>query len=121
MFRKRKITGKKYSKKRKKKKYEGHGQKIILKLGDEDKRKIKRIRGGNEKVVLLKASSVNVKLDNKKMKKVKIKNILKTPSNRFLAMQNIITKGAIVETEIGNVKITSRPTQEGILNGVLVE
>ncbi|MDO5821049.1 MAG: 30S ribosomal protein S8e, partial [Methanobrevibacter sp.] len=33
---------------------------------------------------------------------------------------NIITKGAIVETEIGNAKVTSRPGQDGIINGVLL-
>jgi small subunit ribosomal protein S8e len=48
-------------------------------------------------------------------------NVLETPSNRFLARQNIITKGTIVETELGKVKITNRPTQEGIVNGILVE
>ena len=46
---------------------------------------------------------------------------LKTPSNRFLARQNILTKGTIIETELGNVKITNRPSQEGCINGVLVE
>ena len=29
--------------------------------------------------------------------------------------------GAVVETEIGKVKITSRPGQKGIVNGVLIE
>ena len=35
--------------------------------------------------------------------------------------RNIITKGAIVKTEAGLVKITSRPGQDGTLNGILVE
>jgi len=33
----------------------------------------------------------------------------------------ILTKGAIVETELGKVKITSRPGQDGVLNGVLIQ
>ena len=55
------------------------------------------------------------------MKKTEIKNVLETPSNRFLARQNIITKGTIVETSLGKVKITNRPTQEGNINGILIE
>ncbi|MFH1511592.1 MAG: 30S ribosomal protein S8e, partial [Candidatus Woesearchaeota archaeon] len=33
---------------------------------------------------------------------------------------NIITKGTIVDTDKGKVRITSRPGQDGTLNGVLV-
>ncbi len=115
----RKISGGKYTKRRKKKSYEIAGQKRIVKLGEE-KRKTKRTRGGNKKTFLLKAKFVNVLAKNKR-KKLEIKNVLETPSNRFLARQNILTKGTIVETEIGKVKITNRPSQEGSINGVLIE
>ena len=115
-----KISGGKYIKGRKKKLYEIAGQKRIIKLGEE-KRKTKRIKGGNEKVFLLKAKFINIQEKNKKTKKTEIKNVIETPSNRFLARQNIITKGTIVETEFGKVKITNRPTQEGIVNGILVK
>jgi len=115
----RKISGGKYVSNRKKKLYEREGQKRIIKLG-EDKRRNKRTRGGNIKTFLLKTKTINV-LKNKKMQKVEIKNVLETPSNRFLARQNIITKGTIVETELGKVKVTNRPTQEGVVNGILVE
>jgi len=63
---------------------------------------------------------VNVKTKDK-TKKVEIKNVLQTPSNRFLARQNVITKGTVVDTELGKVKITNRPSQEGNVNGILVE
>ena len=116
----RKITGGKYKKAKKKKKYERLGQKRIVKLG-ENKKKTKKTRGGNIKSFLLKGKIINVKTKDKKLKKVEIKNILETPSNRFLARQNILTKGTIVETELGKVKITNRPTQEAMLNGILVE
>ena len=115
----RKITGGKYIKNRKKKLFERQGQKKNVKLGD-DKRKHKRIRGGSLKTFLLKAKTVNIQIKGKS-KKAEIKNVLETPSNRFLARQNIITKGTIVETDAGKVRITSRPTQTGILNGVLVK
>lgn len=116
----RKISGGKYIKRRKKKSYEIAGQKRIVKIGDE-KRKSKRTKGGNKKTFLLKAKFVNVQTKDKKAKKIEIKNVLETPSNRFLARQNILTKGTIIETELGKVKITNRPTQEGVVNGVLLE
>lgn len=119
MNRGKKITGGKYIKNRKKKLYEMQGQKKNVRLGD-DKRKSRKVRGGNIKTFLLKAKTINVQLKGKS-KKAEIKNVLETPSNKFLARQNIITKGTIVETDMGKVKITSRPTQEGILNGILVE
>ncbi|MBW6442737.1 30S ribosomal protein S8e [Patescibacteria group bacterium] len=113
------ISGARYKKSRKKKKYELPGQKRIVKLG-EKKARTKRVRGGNKKLFLLKEKKVNVKID-KKIKSVEIKNVIETPSNRFLARQNILTKGTILETEIGKVKITNRPSQEGVINGILIE
>jgi len=38
-----------------------------------------------------------------------------------LLKNKILTKGAIVETDLGDVKITSRPGQQPVLNGVLLE
>ena len=119
MDRGRKITGGKYHKKRKKKLYELPGQSRKVKLG-EKKTKVMRVRGGNLKHVSLSQNTINV-MKNGKGKKVKIKNVLETPSNRFLARQNILVKGAIVETELGKARITNRPSQEGFVQGVLVE
>lgn len=115
-----KVSGGKYVKNRKKKSYEIQGQKRIVKLGDE-KRKKKRIRGGNKKIFLLGAKFVNLSQKPGKNKKIEIKNVIETPSNRFLARQNILTKGTILETELGKVKITNRPSQEGVVNGILIQ
>lgn len=114
-----KISGGKYVKNRKKKSYEIAGQKRVVKIGEE-KRKAKRVRGGKRKVFLLKSNFINIKVKGEK-KKIVIKNVLETPSNRFLARQNILTKGTIVDTELGKVRITNRPSQEGMINGILVE
>ena len=114
-----KITGGRYIKRRKKKLYERPGQRRTVKLGEE-KRKIVRTMGGNKKTFLLRGKMINIKQKDKN-KKIEIKNVLETPSNKFLARQNILTKGTIVETELGKAKITNRPTQEGVINGVLVE
>ena len=113
------ITGKKYVKQRKKRKYEIAGQKRAVKLG-EDARKNKKTRGGNKKVFLIKSKLVNVKSGNKILKTI-IRKVIETPSNKFLARQNIITKGTILDTELGKVRVTNRPSQEGMINGILFE
>jgi|TARA_Y100000310_G_scaffold336936_2_gene422756 small subunit ribosomal protein S8e len=117
-----KISGGKYHKSRKKKLHEKIGQKKVVKVGEE-KRKVKRTMGGGKRPFLLGAKFVNVKSLNEKGKnqKVEIKNVLETPSNRFLARQKVVTKGTILETELGKVRITNRPSQEGMVNGVLVK
>lgn len=117
----RKISGGRYHKSRRKKKHELAKHPRIVKL-KETKRKTLRTKGGNDKTVLLSSNTINI-IDKKtkKTKVVKIKNVIETPSNIFLARQNILTKGAIIETEAGKVKITNRPGQEGTVQGVLVE
>ena len=119
MHKGRKISGGRYKKSGKKKLSELPGQIRTVKLG-EKKRKTIRVKGGNKKTFLLKDKTINVKSHNK-IKKFEIKNVIETPSNRFLARQNILTKGTIVETDIGKVRITNRPSQEGVINGVLIE
>lgn len=117
----RKITGGKYHKQRKKKKHSLPGIEKKVKLR-ETKQKDLRSRGGNKKTVLLSSDYANI-IDPKtnQSKKVKIKNVLETPSNRFFARQNILIKSAIIETEIGNARITNRPSQEGSVQAVLIE
>ncbi len=117
----RKITGGKYKKQHKKKKYELSRQPRIVKIG-EIKSKSIRTQGGNKKTVLLNSKTINlIDPKTKKSKTVKIKNVLETPSNRFLARQNVLTKGAVIDTEAGKAKITNRPSQEGSVQGILVE
>jgi small subunit ribosomal protein S8e len=117
----RKITGGKYKIFSKKKKYALPGIPRKAKLG-KTKQKMIRGLGGNKKIVLLSTDVANI-MDpkTKKSKKVKIKNVLETPANRFLARQNILVKSAIIETEIGKARITNRPSQEGMVQGILIE
>ena len=119
MDRGRKISGGKYHKQRKKKTFELGGKVRVVRLA-EKKTKIMRGMGGTLKTVSLAQNMINV-IKNGKSKTVKIKNVVETPSNRFLARQNILVKSAIVDTELGKVRITNRPSQEGIVQGVLVE
>ena len=117
----RKISGGKYKKARKKKLYEKPGQARIVHLGE---RKIKKIRGrsGKMKIVLLSANQVNI-IDKKtkKASKAKIKNVIETPSNKFLARQNILVKSALIETSAGKARITNSPSQEGKIEAILID
>lgn len=115
----RKITGGKYHKRRKLKLYERSGQENPVTLGS-TKRKSLRLRGGNTKTILLKADEVNIIIDGK-AKKAKIINVEETPQNTFLARQNRLSKGAIIETSLGKAKISNRPSQEGHVNAVLLK
>jgi len=115
-----KISGGLYHASRKSKHYEAEGQARIVKLGG-IRSKNMRTRGGNIKTVLLTADVANV--FNPKTNKTqvsKITNVVETPSNRFLARQNVLQKSAIIETELGKARITNRPSQEGHVQAVLL-
>jgi len=85
------------------------------------KTKVLRVRGGKLKTVLLSDEFVNLfDKGDKGYKKVKIKTVLENPANRHFIIKNIMTKGTIIETEVGKARITSRPGQEGTINAVLV-
>lgn len=56
-----------------------------------------------------------------KVVKAEIKRVLENPAHVHYARRGVITKGAIIETSIGKAKVTNRPSQEGIINAVLIE
>ncbi|MFC1698036.1 30S ribosomal protein S8e [Nanoarchaeota archaeon] len=119
---KRKVTGGryKYLNKKKKKCHLGRSP-TMTKLTDKSKTTKIRVLGGNEKTRALTASHINVSdPKNKKNKKIKLKTVLENPANRNYVRRNILTKGTVVDTELGKVKITSRPGQDGLINGILV-
>ena len=68
------------------------------------------------------ASMANV-FDPKKGKvtRTKILTVTENPANPNYVQRNIITKGAIIQTELGNARITSRMGQDGVVNAVLIE
>lgn len=106
---------------RKKRKRELGREPALTRVVEEnEERKIIRTYGGNRKVRLVKALYANV-FENGKGKKVKIISVVENPANRQYVRRNIITKGAIIQTEIGKALVTSRPGQEGIVNAVLIK
>lgn len=117
----RKPSGGRYHFTRGKKRAELAGFSANTKLSRERKVKTARICGGDTKFSMLAASHVNVADKKGKSATVEVLNVVGNLANPHLVRRNIITKGAIVETKLGKVRITSRPGQEAALNGVLVE
>ena len=115
----RKKTGGKYIKSRGKRKYEMGREPIFTKIGEE-KKKIIRVMGGNRKIKLKSALYANISTPEG-IKKVKILNVEENKANKQFTRRNILTKGAIIQTEIGKARITSRPGQHGVVNGVLLK
>lgn len=116
----RKVTGGRYRTSRTKRKYELAGFTSNTKLDAERKTRTLRMMGGAHKQSLLTINEINVTDKKGKAQKTQILNVVENPANPNLVRRNIITKGAIVETKLGKAKVTSRPGQEGFLNGVLV-
>ena len=81
----------------------------------------KRMRGGSAKGALKSAEYANVVMPDGKIKKAKIIRVIESPSNREYSRMNIITKSAIIETDAGKARVTSRPGQHGLVNAVLIQ
>jgi small subunit ribosomal protein S8e len=116
----RKRTGGRLRPFRKKRRFE-IGRELQYPTIGEAKHKFYRVRGANRKVRILVAQQVNVFDPVTKTSKVtKALTVRENKSNPNYVQRNIVTRGAIVETELGPVEIRSRPGQQGQLNGVLV-
>ncbi|MBU5690102.1 MAG: 30S ribosomal protein S8e [Candidatus Aenigmatarchaeota archaeon] len=116
-----KITGGKVHLNRKKKKYQRGSSSTLTSLG-KIKKRVDRRRFGIKKLRLVNIDFVNaLNPKTKKSKKVKILDIVEHKDNLNYTRRGIITKGCIVKTEVGLVKITSRPSQTGDINGVIIE
>jgi small subunit ribosomal protein S8e len=118
---KRKKTGARRRVFRNKRAFEAGSDQSEVMIGNPKKVK-KRSRGGNEKIKLLAINFANV-MDpaTNKSKKVEIRRVLKNQANVDFQRRGVITKGAIIETPIGEAVVTSRPGQEGIINAVLMK
>jgi small subunit ribosomal protein S8e len=95
------------------------GEFAATKVADKDFKAKVRGRGGTYGIKLKKTGSINVVLKDGKMKTATIKRVLESHNPEFVRM-NIITKGAVVETDLGKVKVTNRVGQDGVVNGVAV-
>lgn len=117
---KRKVSGGKYTNVKKKRSRQLGRDPLYTRLGDKIKHIIIRTRGGKRVNSLKEANFANIS-EKGKARKVKIKKLMENPASRHFVRQNIITKGAIIDTDAGLAKVTSRPTRDGTVNAVLVK
>ncbi|MEW5936619.1 MAG: 30S ribosomal protein S8e [Candidatus Thermoplasmatota archaeon] len=117
----RKVTGGRYRQWRNKRKFEIGTEQQHAVVGEQYVKRY-RIRGGNQKLRAMRVGTVNAR-DPKtgKVEKTAIATVKSNPANPNYVQRNIVTKGAVIQTELGLVRVTSRPGQDGVLNGVLVE
>ncbi|MEW6748654.1 MAG: 30S ribosomal protein S8e [Candidatus Micrarchaeota archaeon] len=94
------------------------GEFAATKVGEKDVKTTVRGRGGNLGLKLKKATKINFVKDGK-TQKADIIRVVESHNPEFVRM-NIITKGAVVETKLGKVKVTNRVGQDGVVNGVAV-
>ncbi|MAF35093.1 30S ribosomal protein S8e [Candidatus Woesearchaeota archaeon] len=118
----RKASGGRYYAARKKKHYELGRENANTTIG-KTKSTLVKVKGASFVKAKLQRSEVANVYDpkTKKYEKVKIKAVAENPANRNYVRRNIITKGAVIDTDKGKVKVTSRPGQDGTINGVLVK
>ncbi len=115
------ITGSRYKAYRKKKQHELGRVPVFTKIGKSNALRV-RTMGNNQKMKLLQEEFVNVyNKSTKKHAKAKIKTVVENKANTHYVRRNIITKGTVIDTDLGKVRVTSRPGQEGIVDGVLIE
>jgi small subunit ribosomal protein S8e len=118
---KRKSTGGKKHSFRGKRKFERGSFPTEVLLG-EQKNKVERRHGGNQKVRLKSTKWINVSTPTTgETKKLEILRVVRNPANIDYQRRGVITKGTLLETSLGEVRVTSRPGQSGVLNGILIE
>lgn len=114
------ITGGLKKAHRGKRKFELGGPFTAPSVGEETLVRVDRVRGGGVKLRVVRADHINLVDPSGKVVRTKILGVERTPANVEYARRGIITKGALVRTELGLARVTSRPGRDGTVNGVLV-
>jgi small subunit ribosomal protein S8e len=83
---------------------------------------IRRGRGGRTKLAALSLNTANVTDPaTGKSQKTEIQGVAKNPANVDYQRRGVITKGAILDTPLGQAIVTSRPGQHGVVNALLIQ
>ena len=91
-------------------------------IGEKDDRKMYRKNAGSQTTRVLSANTVNVNIPKEgKTVKATINSVIANDADPNFIRRNIVTKGSIVDTSMGKVKITSRPGMHGVVSGILLE
>ena len=117
----RKPSGGRIWARRKKRKRELGSEFLEPTLGP-SRRVDRRARGGGEKIRFLGAELVNVSDPvTGGSELTKIIKVIENPADPHFVRRDVLTRGAVIQTELGKARVTSRPGQEGIVNAVLIE
>jgi len=116
----RKPTGGRLIPARGKRKYETGREQSDTTIAPLRTKKIETL-GGNQKMRMLRADVATV-ADPKtgQTKTVKIETVMDNKANLHYMRRNILTKGAVIKTELGPARITNRPGQDGTINAILL-
>jgi len=83
---------------------------------------LRRGRGGKVKIAALSVNTANVTDPaTGKSQKTEITGVAKNPANVDYQRRGVITKGAILDTPLGQAIVTSRPGQHGVVNALLIQ
>jgi small subunit ribosomal protein S8e len=119
---KKKPSGGKYRQYRDKRKASLARQNVLTKISTVEKRRLIRAAGNTTKLRSMTATHGNLyDPKTKKHKRVELIDVIDNPASRHYARMDVLTKGAIVATDIGTARVTNRPGQEGYINLVLIE
>jgi small subunit ribosomal protein S8e len=117
----RKPTGGRYRTSRGKKRAEIGRAPAETHIGEEHKRVI-RTYGGNQKVRALRMNYATVANPaTGETMRAKIEAVEENRANPNYVRRSLLTKGAIIRTDVGRARIVSRPGQDGVINAVLLE
>jgi len=117
---KRKATGGRSRPSRGRRAHERDGYPIEPLVGETATRP-SRLRGGSISSGIVFTNVANVADGKGKATKSKILRVKKSPANRDYERRGVITLGAVLETEAGEAVVTSRPTDDGVVNAVLTK
>ena len=114
-----KRTGGRRRNVRKKRKHELGSSPTETGVG-EQRLKVVETHGGNRKIRAVETDVASVATDGG-VERATIEDVVENASNPNYVRRNIITKGAVIETDAGRARVTSRPGQDGQVNAVRVE
>ncbi len=104
---------------RKKRKHELGSSPTETRVG-EPRLKTVQTRGGNSKVRAMQTDVATVATDDGTVRAT-VEDVVENDANPNYVRRNIVTKGAVIETDEGRARVTSRPGQDGQINAVLLD
>ncbi|HIE63867.1 MAG: 30S ribosomal protein S8e [Methanobacteriota archaeon] len=90
-------------------------------IGESDKTKSYRKTAGSQTVRVTRVFHVNVNRADGTTTRTTTNNVSENNADSNYVRRNIVTKGAVLDTELGRVRVTSRPGMDGVVSGVLLE